>query len=509
MAFLIAAGAGVATAVASVAAGGGATERRSQELVSSPKAARFRKFSTGEQSPILLGREKHSTVTSLASSAAGLVCNTLGRSRQGKCPDFEPKGDSVKIAIPEADGEESLEVHKEKSSIVTSIASSAAGLVCNTLIRRQSTCLEPESTGDSPKIACPEPEAEESPKEKSFVVSIASGAAGLVCNTLGRSRRQSKSFEPESTDDSPMITSPEPEAEAEAEESIEVTTETSSIVSSIASGAAGLVFSTLGRSRRQSKCFEPVSTDDSPNIDGPEPIAKAEAEESIEVPTEKSSVVSSVASGAVGLVCNTLGRSRRQSKCLAPECADESAKIATPEAEPEEFMEAPGAEIHRDVVTGSCSIEDACLPSQSGILAHGLRGFLNERSSGNYLSVVEGASSAVTCVLTEKAVSLLICCSTEEPNAESPIAVSLEHEGLPAFGRFLSCKPPRFTRGRPKCLPLKCAGRGHSGAEVFVHHSNLTIEHRPTGLWLCVEPGTQNIILHATGKSEWEFLPAL
>jgi len=150
-------------------------------------------------------------------------------------------------------------------------------------------------------------------------------------------------------------------------------------------------------------------------------------------------------------------------------------------------------------------------------LGHGLRGFLIERSSGKYLTVVEGTAHALTvvegtphatCMLTDRAASLLICRCSEEANANWPIPVAFQHEGIPALDRFLSCKAPLFLQ-REEFLPLKCAGRGHSGNESLLYYPDSTLQHRSTGYWLWAETGTGKIGLHASEKTKWDIVPAV
>lgn len=175
------------------------------------------------------------------------------------------------------------------------------------------------------------------------------------------------------------------------------------------------------------------------------------------------------------------------------------------------------AEAHTPGSPGSFSDDDsatACVrPAQSTnscsqyeVLGHGLRGFVRERGSGKYLTVVDGERHA-TCVLTDKAASLMVCRCAKGAVAGSPTAVAFAHEGLPSFGRFLSCKPPRMS-WRHARLPLWCAGKGSSGAEAFLRHANSTIQHKLTGFWLWAEPETGNVVLHPTEQSEWDIVPA-
>lgn len=171
---------------------------------------------------------------------------------------------------------------------------------------------------------------------------------------------------------------------------------------------------------------------------------------------------------------------------------------------PSVLAEASGPCIPASVTRQPRSNESSCSGPEA--LGHGSRGFMLERESGKYLTVVDHAPHAL-CVLTDKAASLLVCRCFEAAVAGAPVLVAFEHEGLPACGRFLSCKAPKLS-WRPASLPLWCAGKGSSGAEVFLRHANSTMQHRPTGLWLWAEAGTGNIILHPTEKSEWDLAPA-
>jgi hypothetical protein len=142
---------------------------------------------------------------------------------------------------------------------------------------------------------------------------------------------------------------------------------------------------------------------------------------------------------------------------------------------------------------------------QEPTFANGLRGFLREQDTGKYLSIVDVAGS-VEFHLSEREVSMFVCRTNEESSVGEPSTVAFQHEGVPALGRFLSCKAPRLLR-QPETMELKCAGRGFSGRELFLFHSDLTIQHTVTKHWLAIESQTDRVILHASRKSKWEIDP--
>jgi hypothetical protein len=206
-------------------------------------------------------------------------------------------------------------------------------------------------------------------------------------------------------------------------------------------------------------------------------------------------------------------RSRREAEILCVHPEEFSRRVIVGDGElldmsPSVQAFAVCRNLYRRAADGLARIADGtCSEVQHNQVGHGLRAFLRERSSAKYLSVVE-VKSDISCTLTDRPASLLVCRCLEKTRPGSPISVAFEHEGLPAFGRFLSCKPPPFA-WKKEYHPLTCKGRGNSGREIFLHHTNSTIEHRPTGLWLWVQPESGTVMLHATAKSEWDVVCAV
>lgn len=160
-----------------------------------------------------------------------------------------------------------------------------------------------------------------------------------------------------------------------------------------------------------------------------------------------------------------------------------------------------------------------------------MRAFLRDQRSQRYLSVAE-LNSAVACVMTSRPASLFVCHHVLRPSGRSrkgaspkveegvggesvvPLATSVlgfEHEGIPAFQCFLTCR----RRWRNPLVSgatheLRCEGSGFGRGEEFQWHPNSTLQHMPTGLWLYVDPSNPvEVILHASKKSVWEALPTV
>lgn len=131
-------------------------------------------------------------------------------------------------------------------------------------------------------------------------------------------------------------------------------------------------------------------------------------------------------------------------------------------------------------------------------LGHGFRGFLRDRFSQQYLSVVE-TSKVISCVPTEKEVSMFVCHCTNGRQ------VAFQHEGVPALGRFLSVPRQPWL---PECVELKCAGKGASGREAFIFHSDYTIQSKSCGHWLWIDPERNLLLLHTKEKSKWDIVAA-
>lgn len=150
------------------------------------------------------------------------------------------------------------------------------------------------------------------------------------------------------------------------------------------------------------------------------------------------------------------------------------------------------------------------------------RVFLRERVSQRYLTIAE-YQSAECCMMTETVVSLFVChhsCSSESGDANEDaddskgmnelahgVELGFEHEGVPALGRFLTCRRSWLPRGDPE---LSCKGWDLSRNEEFHWHPDATIQHVNSGRWLYVDPDAPDkVAMHLSTKSSWEVLPAL
>lgn len=185
--------------------------------------------------------------------------------------------------------------------------------------------------------------------------------------------------------------------------------------------------------------------------------------------------------------------------------------------------------------------------------AHCMRVFLRDKASQRYVSIAElGVDASVACVMTERPVSLFICHSSPSASSSSgkgpkrsPLAdgsstkggrdgygssvvtLGFEHEGVPAFQRFLSLrrsenrlalvalealsKTENWLESQKQrgTRELNCNSDRFGSWEEFRWYPDATVQHAVTGLWLYVDPSNPvDITLDASRRSVWEVAPA-
>lgn len=157
----------------------------------------------------------------------------------------------------------------------------------------------------------------------------------------------------------------------------------------------------------------------------------------------------------------------------------------------------------------------------------GARTFLRDKTSQLYLSIVLEASSA-QCRMTSSPASLFVChrstLSTDD-NASDPAKwftedsatvrercrrskltiCGFEHEGLPSFGNFLSFHRSWWqAMTRVQGLAITCDAESLGQNEEFQWHSDGTLRHVESGLWVYVDPLRGELCLHETKRSVWQ-----
>mmetsp|Transcript_88442 Transcript_88442/g.250698 ORF Transcript_88442/g.250698 Transcript_88442/m.250698 type:complete len:299 (+) Transcript_88442:134-1030(+) len=154
--------------------------------------------------------------------------------------------------------------------------------------------------------------------------------------------------------------------------------------------------------------------------------------------------------------------------------------------------------------------------------AQDARVFLREKRSGLFLTIAElPAREREGCVMTAQACSLFIVsrghqsAPPDEVNddifvPEAGATLGFEHEGVPAFGRFLACRRPWQQALAGGGLQLCCTGKRFGRQEEFRWDVGSALQHVPSGLWLYVDPAfPAEISVRAMERSAWEALPAI
>merc|ERR1711879_523849 len=96
-------------------------------------------------------------------------------------------------------------------------------------------------------------------------------------------------------------------------------------------------------------------------------------------------------------------------------------------------------------------------------------------------------------------------------DAGSVVTLGFEHEGVPAFQRFLSLRSPNWLESQMRrgTRELNCNSDRFGSWEEFRWYPDATVQHAVTGLWLYVDPNNPvDITLDASRKSVWEAAPA-
>mmetsp|Transcript_110835 Transcript_110835/g.278620 ORF Transcript_110835/g.278620 Transcript_110835/m.278620 type:complete len:247 (-) Transcript_110835:76-816(-) len=154
------------------------------------------------------------------------------------------------------------------------------------------------------------------------------------------------------------------------------------------------------------------------------------------------------------------------------------------------------------------------------VLGHGGRVFIFEQATQRFLSIAE-LNSASVCVMTAKPVSLFVCHALSPPAAaaeradavadseDRPGVFAFEHEGLPAFKKFISIRR-QWRRGVSAFgrAALLCDGECVNRQSQFLWHADGTVKHVGSGLWLNVNRNNAvEVVLGETAESSWAALP--